>query len=228
MTIANANALLSKLRGEWTATKPNHQLCGDLLIQLKIALTELSFLPTAGVQSAEELLLAREVLEIGALHSIAVGDFAAFDRYAVQLRTYYFDYAAAIPTSSQRSLLLGLHLLRLLSQQQIGDFHVALERLNSVTLTSDPFVRFPIALEQHIMEGLDHQVFAAVQNVPHPSYVPFMEQLLQTLRSNAESDKLKLSVGDARKLAAKIELHDYSAQVIQNALGYAKELERIV
>ena len=128
------------------------------------------------------LHVAGDVLEIGALHSVAVADFAAFDRYIAQLRTYYFDFASSLPASSQRSLLLGLHLLRLLSQQLIGDFHVALERLDSATLSSDPFVRFPIALEQHIMEGLDNQVVAAAQNAPHPSYAPFMEQLLQTLR----------------------------------------------
>ena len=47
-----------------------------------MALTKFGFLPSSGASNKKELLLAREILEIGAQWSVRVGDADAFERYA--------------------------------------------------------------------------------------------------------------------------------------------------
>lgn len=59
----------------------------------QIALTKLVYLPTGtATASQKELLLARDVLEIGVEYSIAVRDIPAYERYMSQLKCYYYDY----------------------------------------------------------------------------------------------------------------------------------------
>jgi 26S proteasome regulatory subunit N12 len=56
-------------------------------------LTNLKFLPeSSGVSSKEELVIARDVLEIGAFWSIARRDIPSFERYMAQLKCYYLDF----------------------------------------------------------------------------------------------------------------------------------------
>lgn len=85
--------LYSKLTNEWNKKPQNFDKCLDLLANLKIVLTEMGFIPAQGTQiDRKELHLARDVLEIGAQCSIAVGDIPAFERYISQLKTFYFDF----------------------------------------------------------------------------------------------------------------------------------------
>ncbi|KAJ1677681.1 hypothetical protein EV182_005655 [Spiromyces aspiralis] len=49
-------------------------------------------------------------------------------------------------------LFLGLDLMRLLVQDRVADFHVALERID-LKYHSDPNVALPIRAEQYLMEG---------------------------------------------------------------------------
>jgi 26S proteasome regulatory subunit N12 len=67
----------------------------------------------------QELLVVREILEIGAQLSVEVRDIEAFERYMAYLKTYYMDYAKDLPESAKMYELLGLNLLRLLSQNRL-------------------------------------------------------------------------------------------------------------
>lgn len=59
----------------------------------KVALTKLVFLPTGDSKvTKNELVIARDVLEIAVQYSVATKDIAAFERYIAQLKCYYFDY----------------------------------------------------------------------------------------------------------------------------------------
>ena len=62
------------------------------------------------LRKIKELVLARDIIEMGALYSIASRDIPAFSRYIAQLKSYYFDYQN-LPKSDFRSQLLGLNLL---------------------------------------------------------------------------------------------------------------------
>ena len=74
----------------------------NLLGQLKISLTCLSFLPVSADQQAsiQELTVSRDTLEIGAQFAVSLGDIPMFERYMAQLQTYYYDYSGSLPDSA--------------------------------------------------------------------------------------------------------------------------------
>lgn len=87
----------NQLFQEWNKRPANLQKVGILLDKLKISLTHVDFLPTGCVESDAatvkgDLIIARDVLEIGALWSVASKDVPSFERYMAQLKHYYFDY----------------------------------------------------------------------------------------------------------------------------------------
>jgi 26S proteasome regulatory subunit N12 len=90
--VNETTTLYKLLKKEWDLKNPNLNKCGDMLSRLKVSLTQLSFLPTNDSFTKSELIVARDILEIGALHSIAVKDIPSFERYLAQLKCYYFDY----------------------------------------------------------------------------------------------------------------------------------------
>ena len=108
----------------------------------------------------EELLLAREILESGALLSIRQMDIPAFERYVAQLKVYYSD-ASFLPPSPKQFPILGLNLLRLLAQNRIAEFHTELELIPTELQHANIYIKYPAQLEQHIMEGSYHKVLSA-------------------------------------------------------------------
>lgn len=92
--IAAHHALLQ----EWNKRPANLQKVGALLDKLKVTLTQLAFLPITVAAPADaarvkqDLVIARDVLEIGALWSVFSKDVPSFERYMAQLKHYYFDY----------------------------------------------------------------------------------------------------------------------------------------
>lgn len=117
------------------------------------------FLPTSNaVASKQELLLARDVLEIGVQWSIAANDIPSFERYMSQLKCYYFDYKSQLPESPFKYQLLGLNLLFLLSQNRVAEFHTELELLPSEHIQNDVYIKHPLSIEQYLMEGSYNKV----------------------------------------------------------------------
>lgn len=118
------------LSAEWN--NQNVPRVGQLLDELKVQLTSMTFLPAVATPTQiSELKMARDILEIGAMYSIAIKDIPSFERYMAQLKTYYFDYHDAhLPESAHMYQLLGLNLLCLLSQNRVAEFHtVSLTKL---------------------------------------------------------------------------------------------------
>jgi len=171
------------LTQEWNRKPANLDKCGELLTKLKVGLTYLSFLPTEEVSaSKQELLVARDILEIGAQWAIAKKDIEAFERYIAQLKCYYFDYKEDLPESAYRYQLLGLNLVRLLAQNKLADFHTELELLPAKDLHQNIYIKHPVCIEQYLMEGSYNKVFLARGNVPAESYNFFIDILLNTIR----------------------------------------------
>ncbi|XP_071440871.1 26S proteasome non-ATPase regulatory subunit 8-like isoform X2 [Hetaerina americana] len=141
------------------------------------------FLPTSNsIASPQELLLARDVLEIGAQWSIAMKDIPSFERYMAQLKCYYLDYRDQLPESAYKYQLLGLNLLFLLSQNRVAEFHTELELLPPDQIQSNIYIGHPLSLEQYLIEGSYNKIFLAKGNVPAESYDFFMDILLDTIR----------------------------------------------
>lgn len=166
-------------------------------------MTKLTFLPTGNATvSPKELIIAREVLEIGTEYSVAIKDIPSFERYMSQLKCYYYDYKLVffipftlnnanliyfhrnlIGESKSKYQLLGLNLLFLLSQNRVAEFHTELELLPADIIQTNKYVRHPLALEQCLMEGRYNKIFLAKGNAPAESYNFFTDILLDTVRN---------------------------------------------
>lgn len=117
------------------------------------------FLPTSNTNaSKQELLLARDILEIGVQWSIASNNIPSFERYMAQLKCYYFDYNSCLSESAFKYQLLGLNLLFLLSQNRVAEFHTELELLPADHIQTDVYIRHPLSIEQYLMEGSYNKV----------------------------------------------------------------------
>jgi len=179
------------LTQEWNKRPANLDKCGEMLAKLKVALTSMAFLPTQdGSATKQELLLARDILEVGAQWAIAKKDVEAFERYMAQLKCYYLDYKKVnglfgqddLPESAYKYQLLGLNLLRLLAQNKLADFHTELELLPTQELYKNVYIKHPVSIEQYLMEGSYNKVFLSKGNVPAESYNFFIDILLNTIR----------------------------------------------
>jgi len=194
-----------KLTAAWK--KKDTKSCKAQLDQLRLQLTHVAFMPTEGDLQArrKELLLARDVLEIGAHASLADKDVEAFERYVAQLKVYYADYPPPVlPESEYKYELLGLDLLCLLSQNRTADFHAELERLPADAAANNAYIRCPVRLEQFVMEGGYNKVLMMRDNVPAQSYAFFVDKLLSTIREEIASCMEKaydqMSVKDCAKM----------------------------
>merc|ERR1711962_790823 len=263
MALKETAGLYETLKAEWNKKNPNLSKCGDLLTRLKISLLEQNFLPTSGsALTKQQLILARDVLEIGALWSILKKDIPSFERYMAQLKCYYFDYKDELPESPYVYQLLGLNLMCLLAQNRLAEFHTELELLPAKELQENVYIRCPIVMEQHLMEGNYNKVFLTKGNVPAESYHLFINILLNTLRDEVaacvEKSYPTISCKEAMRMmffTTEKEMKAYatkrcwevnskgyyifraeeahsedipSVKLIEQFLGYAKELERIV
>ncbi|KAL7305977.1 hypothetical protein TKK_0001447 [Trichogramma kaykai] len=202
----NLEAKCNVLKKEWDKRSPNLKLCGDMLKELKILLTQLSFLPTSdlGDEAHErELYLARDILEIGAKWSVANHDIPSFERYMAQLKNYYFDYKYSIKESMNMYDLLGLNLMFLLSQNRVAEFHTELELLPADRLEVDSCILVPRQLEQWLMEGSYDKIFRNAKGTIYSKNF-FMDILLNTVRDEigacVESAFDKISIEDAARM----------------------------
>lgn len=182
-TFKEATGLYQNLSKQFNKKKPDLDKCSDLLKTIKIALTELSFLPADATPNIEEFVLARDVLETGAQLCIMKGDIPGFERYMSQLKCYYLDDKGTnAPESPYKHQLLGLNLLCLLSQNRVAEFHTELERLPASDIQNNVYIHHPISMEQYLMEGSYNKLFLAKGNVPAASYNFFINILLGTIR----------------------------------------------
>jgi len=228
----NGYAELSK---EFKGKSPNLEKCGSVLEKLKICLVKLSFLPNEKGTHTKELVLARDIIEMGALYSIASRDIPAFSRYIAQLKSYYFDYKN-LPKSYFRSQLLGLNLLCLLAQNKVSEFHTEIERLEPGEIHDDIYIKHPIQIEQYLMEGNYNKLFLAQSNIPSESYSYFIEILLETIRAEIgsclEKAYANISVAEAQRMlyfkSAK-DLQSYGASrkwtLNRNEIHFPKEAD---
>lgn len=72
-----------------------------------------------------------------------------------------FSHRKLIGESNNKYKILGLNLLFLLSQNRVADFHTELELLPAEIIQKNIFIRYPLALEQYIMEGRYNKIFVA-------------------------------------------------------------------
>ncbi|KAI0243802.1 regulatory particle non-ATPase [Massospora cicadina] len=159
----------------------------DTLALLKVELANLAYLTRDHELSIEQLVAARDILEIGALRSIRINDMLAFERYITQLQTYYCDYSLHLPASPRQNMMAGLQLMNLIAQNRIAEFHLALESIDPGLLEVDPNLRHPVELEKALMEGSYNKVLNTRDQVPAPEFGYFMNILVSTIQNEIAS-----------------------------------------
>ncbi|KAL4879617.1 SAC3/GANP/Nin1/mts3/eIF-3 p25 family-domain-containing protein [Aspergillus karnatakaensis] len=239
-----------------------------------------ALIPTSST-SPDLVVLAREILELGALAAIRQTDAPSFTRYYQQLQPFYdlerdADSAKRIDSkTSQRSKITGLYLLLLLSSGDGTSFHTVLEglveeaSLSGRSVEDDPFIKYPVDLERNLMEGSYDKVWRETnsERVPSEDFALFSNVLVGTIRSEiadcSEKAYPSLPISNAKNLlfleseGAVMEFAQQrgwtlrdgriyfpvepeastrsekdilvaSGTIIENAIGYARELETIV
>lgn len=149
-------------------TSKDYRSVASQLTAAKIALLQRNALIPSPATPKAILPLARDILEIAALASIHLNDEPAFSRYYAQLQPFYDDDANITPPSANKSKLIGLYLLLLLSNNDIAEFHTALETLVGVA-EDDNFIQYPVMLERWLMEGSYDKVWNATKSSEVPS-----------------------------------------------------------
>jgi 26S proteasome regulatory subunit N12 len=87
-----------------------------------------------------------------------------------------------LPVSDRMYMLLGLNLLGLLASNEIARFHGELERIEMDQMQTNPFICYPMQLEQWMMEGSYNKLWKATDHPPTPEYSYFSVRLMQTIR----------------------------------------------
>lgn len=160
--------------------------CQDLLAQLKrnFVLLPTYLNPQAQSPTAQqEIVLVREVLEQAVLLSARTKALDDFDGYFSQLKVYYRDIRNDnVPVSTNKMLVVGLNLVRLLVGKRIAEFHSVLEQIPRSDHTN-MYIKFPVQLERFLMEGSYNKLLNARNLAPANDYVPIVELLESTVRS---------------------------------------------
>ncbi|KAI9164250.1 regulatory particle non-ATPase [Blastocladiella emersonii ATCC 22665] len=188
--LANAAKAYEQLKAAFFAPKPDLAQCAAHLTQAKLALAQLGTFLVADPSkpsAQQEMVLARDTLELAALLSIRQGDIVAFERHYAQLATYYIDYAAVLAESPRHLMLRGLHLLSLLAQNRIAEFHAALELIPPQHHLGNVYIRHAVHLEQALMEGAYNKVWHARGDVPAEEALFFIDMLVGTIRDEIAS-----------------------------------------
>ncbi|KAK9473386.1 26S proteasome-like protein regulatory subunit rpn12 [Dipodascopsis tothii] len=260
-TFAQVESKVKALEGAFAAK--DYEQCVEALGALKIALAQQNLLVPGAGADTKKLVVARRVLEIGALTSIFVLDEVMFSRYLSQLSAFYA--LAGLPASENEKKLVALKLLLLLSKNDIAEFHTELETLEDEAET-DPYIRYPVMLERWLMEGSYDRVWKATtqrSEVPAEEFAIFADILVNTIRTEiakcSEKAYPSLPVSNAKHLlffTDDAEAREFIAErgwtirgnriyfpqaepevseaglatekVIENAIGYARELETII
>jgi 26S proteasome regulatory subunit N12 len=207
--IAEVVALFETFKKEYNSPDDKLELCVQYLAKLKVAMLDFSSLPPAAPSAPtdkqqQELLLAREILEHGALLSLKTMDNSSFERHVAQLKVYYND-CKHLPESPRQYPILGLNLLRLLAQNRIAEFHTELE-LIPLEQQSSEYIQFPLRLEQHIMEGSYNKVLEARQTkgLYQQEGMYFMDMLVDTVREEiaecSEKAYASIATGELQSL----------------------------
>ncbi|KAI8584560.1 hypothetical protein K450DRAFT_216909 [Umbelopsis ramanniana AG] len=182
-SIQQISAQRDSLKAEINSAQPNLAKCAQMLTQLKIGLTEIgAYVPQGSQVDPQALVLARDILEMGAYYSVRVKDIDAFVRYISQLSTFYYDYASVLPPSEQMYPLTGLNLLRLLSQNRLSEFHTALEVIDPEQLHNNSYIKHAVDLEQFLMEGSYNKVWGSRSKVKGEEFLFFYNILIDTIR----------------------------------------------
>ena len=128
------------------------------------------------------MLLKREILEIGAQHSLMSGDLAKFEDYYSRLKVYYYDYARYIEPSPYMYEMISLHLMHLLTSNSQVQFLVELELIPQEILNSNIYLQHVLTNYECFSQGRYHKILVLKDTLPSKNFYPFSEKMIESLR----------------------------------------------
>lgn len=175
----------------------DYESCEKLLGPTKVELIKHSLLvPDLQKSNLSEsyindLNITKNILEIGALSSIYLSKFDIYQNYFTQLRQFYFNDIKELNESNNKSKLISLYLLILLSQGDVTKFHSELEYLDKhiKDLENDELLSYPIKVDRWLMEGSYQKAWNLLEA---GSAVPELDVFSKTLM-DAIRDEVALS-----------------------------------
>lgn len=179
--IAEHRLCWRKLHGKLTGSLNSPNLdytLPHLLVTQKTSLLRVRHRHAAGQTTTD---ISGGILEIGAFHSLRQQNLKAYWQYNSQLQPFYNNLSTIIPQSPNRPITLGLHLLALLAEGKLSEFHTLLETLDK-ELLDDVFVRLPVDMDRWLMEGSYLKIYRAKDRVPREEFQYLLEQLWSTMR----------------------------------------------
>ncbi|KAK8869872.1 hypothetical protein IAR55_000440 [Kwoniella newhampshirensis] len=177
---------LSELQALFDAPGGSKDEVSKRLAKLKLELAQSGLYFAPPTASSQDLVAARSILELGAFQSLRLGNLKSYAQYNFALQPFYNNLESVIPPSPNRPVTLGLHLLGLLSEGLLTEFHTLLETLK-VEQLNDVFVRLPVDLERWLMEGAYNKVYRARDRVPREEFGFLLERLMGTVRGQIAS-----------------------------------------
>eukprot|EP01067_Filipodium_phascolosomae_P001781 Filipodium_phascolosomae@DN213_c0_g1_i1.p1 len=175
--------LVEELRGRLDQAECDIPKCKSLLSQLKIRTVHFgcASLILPSVLNPRELVIIRDMLELGVLLGIRTKDIRLFESSMTSLKPFYLDFEKDIPSSSRQYPMVGCYLLFLLTENRVGEFHTEVELWG--VADKNLYVKYAMDLERLIMEGNYNKVVEAAKVVPLPYYSFFIDRLLKTLQT---------------------------------------------
>ena len=149
--------------------------------------------------------MAREVYEYATFLSVEKQDIAEYEQHMSVLKTYYDEqFRALIPNSQKMYTVMGLYLMYLLAYNKIAEYHTEIELIPIQEQHNNVFIRVPVALEQHFVEGSYNKILSQKQNVPHEAYQFFVNKFVDAIRfeiaRSAEKAYESLKLADTHRL----------------------------
>lgn len=138
------------------------------------------------------LKFLEDYFEINALYNVLRGDMSAFEEAISDVHSFYLCQRQE---STNKYLMLGLHLMYLIAANKLSDFHMVilnwliftaffqlLEQIDQSVQQKNPYIMMPVKLEQSLMEGAYNKVILNEKAIPSPYYAPFIKILMDTVR----------------------------------------------
>ncbi len=177
----------------------DYEACKSKIRQLKLLFAEQNLLVPQTAQEVDktQLVLVRRVFEITAFVALRTGDIGGLSGAINGLQSFYALPKDFLPKSVYEPRLVGLNLLRLLSENKIAEFHMLLEHISEA---NSPEIQFAVQLEEWVMEGAYNRVWTAVQGIAENADERiFVDDLIQTIRLEIASCISRAYVGLAAK-----------------------------
>eukprot|EP00758_Cryptobia_borreli_P014662 Tbor_TRINITY_DN5943_c0_g1::TRINITY_DN5943_c0_g1_i5::g.19200::m.19200/K03031/PSMD8, RPN12; 26S proteasome regulatory subunit N12 len=234
--IAKAAASFQKFRK--ANETGNDDECMKYLTELKRYFIQFpTFLNPVGLTSGapsptaqQEIILIRETLEHAVLFCARTKNMSEFETYFLQLRVYYNDFSNVggggwvLPPSALKTLITGLNLVRLLVTSRTAEFHSVIEKI-PIQDRNTLYIKFPIQLQRYLMEGSYNKLLHARTLAPCNEFVPVVEMLESTVRSEVlgciPKSYAELSVAEAAKML--MISHPAEMDAHANRLGWNKD-----